>query len=175
MIYNYKISLKSFNYLVISLLFVFVKPIFPFEKGFNKWGENSYITSQKEAKDFKLSESGKSTPLFISSKDYPGVIRALKDLQSDIKKVTNAEPAISFDNLPKENELVIVGTLGKNEIIDQLVSDKKLDVKNIAGKWESYLIKVVENPIPGIEKALVITGSDKRFFNSRKRIFNYLY
>ena len=163
MICNNKISLKSFNYLIIiSFLLIFVKPIFPFEKGFNKWGENSYVTSQKEAKDFKLSESGKSTPLFISSKDYPGVIRALKDLQSDIKKVTNAEPSLSIDKFPKEKELVIVGTLGKNEIIDKLVSDNKLDVKNIAGKWESYQIQVVENPIPGVEKALVITGSDKR-------------
>ena len=32
----------------------------------------------------------------------------------------------------------------------------------IRGKWESYLIEVVSNPVAGVESALVIAGSDKR-------------
>ncbi|MGA9291730.1 MAG: glycosyl hydrolase 115 family protein, partial [Ignavibacteriaceae bacterium] len=122
----------------------------------------SYISTVKETVDFILSAQGKSAPLYISTKDYPGVIRALRDLQSDIKKVTNAEPQLSIDKIPSEKEIVIVGTLGKSPVIDELVSNKKLNVENINGKWESYLIQVVKNPLPGVEKALVITGSDKR-------------
>ena len=122
----------------------------------------SYISTVKESGDFILSVQGKSAPLYISTKDYPGVIRALRDLRTDIKKVTNTEPQLSIDKIPSEKEIVIVGTLGKSPVIDEMVSKKKLNVENINGKWESFIIQVIENPLPGVEKALVITGSDKR-------------
>jgi len=111
---------------------------------------------------FTLSASGKSTTLCISSHDFPGVIRALNDLKTDIGKVTNHEPDITFDKIPHQKEIVIVGTLGKSPLIDQLVKNKKLDVKNIEGEWETFLIQVVENPSSGVDRALVIVGSDKR-------------
>ena len=163
-ILNNKSDFKFLNYLItISLLLLFfISSIFPGEKGPKKYSDNSYITFQKKGYDFTLSESGKSASLIISSTDYPGVIRALKNLQTDIKKVTKTEPAFSVDMLPDEKEFVIVGTLGKNQFIDQLVKNNKLDVKEIVGKWESYLIQVVEKPFPNVEQALVITGSDKR-------------
>jgi len=125
-------------------------------------GGPTYITTTGGKDLFTLSASGKSTSLFISSKDYPGTIRALKDLKSDIAKVTNNEPGIVFDKLPRQKEIVIVGTLGKSPVIDQLVKKKKLDVKEIEGKWEAFSIQTVEKPFPGIDKALVIVGSDKR-------------
>ncbi len=125
-------------------------------------GGPTYITTTGGKGLFTLSASGKSTSLFISSKDYPGAIRALKDLKSDIAKVTNNEPGIVFDKLPHQKEIVIVGTLGKSPVIDQLVKKKKLDVKEIEGKWEAFSIQTVEKPFPGIDKALVIVGSDKR-------------
>ncbi len=125
-------------------------------------GEPSYISTTSGKNFFKLSASGKSSPLFINSNDYPGVIRALKDLQSDIDKVTNHKPAIVFDKLPSNKQIVIVGTYGKNPIIDQLVENKKIDVKDIVGKWEAYTIQTVEKPFPGIDRALVIVGNDKR-------------
>lgn len=125
-------------------------------------GGKSYISSSKAKGNFTLSAAGKSTTLFIGSKDYPGVIRALKDLKADIGKVTNTEPAILYDKVPAQKELVIVGTLGKSSVIDQLIKSGKLDVKGIRGKWENFLIQLVDNPLPGIDKALVIVGSDKR-------------
>jgi hypothetical protein len=38
----------------------------------------------------------------------------------------------------------------------------KIDVAAIKGKWESYFTQVVPNPLPGVDSALVICGSDKR-------------
>jgi hypothetical protein len=125
-------------------------------------GGQNYVTTTKEKNSFTLSAAGKSTSLFISSGDYPGVIRALKDLKSDIGKVTSTEPTIIYDKVTSQKEIVIAGTLGKSPVIDQLVKSGKIDVKNIKGKWENFLIEVVNNPLPGINKALVIVGSDKR-------------
>src|SRR4029078_1043520 len=57
---------------------------------------------------------------------------------------------------------ILIGTIGRSAIIDQLATAKKIDTSSIAGKWESYLIQVVADPLPGISSALVIAGSDKR-------------
>jgi hypothetical protein len=125
-------------------------------------GGESYISTTNGKGSFTLSASGKSSSLFISSNDYPGVIRALKDLKTDIGKVTGTEPSIEYDKIPSQKEVVIVGTIGKSNVIDQLVKNGKIDVKGIKGKWENFLIQVVNKPLPGIDKALVIVGSDKR-------------
>ncbi|HEY5508315.1 MAG TPA: glycosyl hydrolase 115 family protein [Paludibacter sp.] len=126
-------------------------------------GEPTYVTTTAAENQFVLSNSAKgSTPLVISSEDYPGVITALKNLKTDIGKVTGREPEIKYTNKPDVKEIVVVGTIGKSPIIDLLIKNKKLDVKNISGKWESFVIQTIDSPLPGIEKALVIAGSDKR-------------
>src|SRR5512145_1140349 len=71
----------------------------------------SYISTVKGQGSFTLSTSGKSAPLYASSQDYPGVIRVLKHLQTDITRVTGAPPDISLDRLPASNEIVLIGTL----------------------------------------------------------------
>ena len=50
---------------------------------------------------------------------------------------------------------IVVGTVGKSPLIDQLVADNKLDVSSIKGQWESFLIQTVDGN-------LVVAGSDKR-------------
>lgn len=124
--------------------------------------QTDYVSTSDGKDYFTVSESGKSTTLFISSNDYPGVIRALNDLKTDIGRVTNTEPNITFDNLPDQKEIIIIGTLDKSPVIDRLVKNNKLNVNDIRGKWEAFVIQTVNNPFPGIDKALVIVGSDKR-------------
>jgi len=122
----------------------------------------SYISTDNEKGYFALSSSGKSAPLYLSSEDYSGVIKVAKLFQTDIEKVTDSRPEIFVDEVPGSKEIVIIGTLGKSKIIDELVNNKKIEVKDISGKRETFLIQIVDNPIPNIDRALVITGSDKR-------------
>jgi hypothetical protein len=121
-----------------------------------------YVSAKKSKGSFALAASGKTAPLFVSSQDWAGVLRAAKDLQADVNRVTKLQPTLTTDQAPKGKEVVLIGTLGKSPLIDQLVQSKKLDVSGIAGKWEASLVQVVENPLPGIDRALVIAGSDKR-------------
>jgi len=124
--------------------------------------QNSYVSIKKNSGAFTLSASGKSAPLYTGSTDYPGVIRALKNLQADIGLVTAVEPELAINKAPAEKEIVIVGTIGKSSLIDQLIQNKKIDVKDVAAKWETFVIQVIEKPFPNIDRALVIAGSDKR-------------
>ncbi len=123
-------------------------------------GGHSYITTQNGKGRFPLSVSGHSAPLYISSNDYWGAIRALKDLQTDIQRVTNAKPELFEKNIPKAKYVVLTGTIGKSHLIDKLIREKKLNVNGITGQWEAFSIQVVRKPLPGINSALVIAGSD---------------
>ncbi|KAF2456534.1 hypothetical protein BDY21DRAFT_347479 [Lineolata rhizophorae] len=57
---------------------------------------------------------------------------------------------------------VIAGTVGMSGLIDGLVEEGKLDVSAIEGEWEAFTSAVVEAPTDGVDRALVIAGSDKR-------------
>ncbi len=142
--------------LLSSLLMVIL-----IDKGYAADG-GSYISSTASKDGFRLSAAGKSVPIYVSDADFPGVIRAAKDLQNDITAVTKAQPPLSTGAIKAAGSIVIIGTIGKSPLIDELIKNKKLNVDGIAGKWETYLIQTVLNPVPGVAKALVITGSDKR-------------
>jgi len=124
--------------------------------------KDKFISTEKGKGNFIISADDKSTPMLISSKEWPGVIRAFKDLQNDIGKVTSVIPELANDDFSGSKEYIIAGTIGRNPLIDKLISDKKIDVNGITGKWETFLIQVVKKPFPGVKKALVIAGSDKR-------------
>lgn len=84
------------------------------------------------------------------------------DLQSDIERVTGARPALSHGAAPQGREITIIGTVGRSPLIDGLVARGKLDVSAIRGKWETSLQTVVDQPLPGVDRAFVIAGSDQR-------------
>ncbi len=123
---------------------------------------DSYISAEMKPGSFILSASAVSAPICVSSGDFAGVLHAAKDLVGDVKRVTNAKPLLIADSIPSAGEFVIVGTIGKNPWIDTLISRKKISAEGIAGKWETFLIQVVEKPFSGVDRALVIAGSDKR-------------
>jgi hypothetical protein len=120
------------------------------------------ISAQKESGSFTISSGRSSAQMLISTKDDPGVIRAFKDLQVDIKTVTGNLPVLSVNKKRSHSEVIIAGTIGKSPLIEYLVKRRKILVDDISGKWESYVIQVVDKPFPGVEKGLVIAGSDKR-------------
>ncbi len=125
-------------------------------------GPGAYLATTPGPGRFPLVAGGTAAPLVVSSRDHPGVIRVAGDLQADIKAVTGIEPAVSADTSAAQPEMVLIGTLGASPLIDGLVSAGKLDVTGIAGRWETSLEQVVDDPLPGVRRAFVIAGSDQR-------------
>lgn len=123
---------------------------------------DTYVSHQNGKGRFALVANRKAAPLLVSATEYPGVMRALKNFQADSRQVTQIEPALVTDKAPAGTEVVLIGTIGKSPLIDQLVRNKKLDVSGVTGKWETFLTQIVNKPMPGVERALVIAGSDKR-------------
>jgi len=122
----------------------------------------AYVSPNTGAGRFALAAAGRAAPVYVSGNDYPGVVRAAGDLRADIGRVAGTEPMLSTEALPDARELVIIGTLGRNALIDRLAREGKLDVRGVAGKWETFVLQVVPKPEPGIDRALIIAGSDRR-------------
>jgi hypothetical protein len=125
-------------------------------------GQTPYVQGTHTQGSFAIVQGKTAASVYVDSNDYAGVIRAAADLQADIARVTSRTPAIAHDEKGLGTSVIVAGTIGKSRIIDRLIRDKTLDATQIAGKWESFLIQVVPKPLPGIDSALIIAGSDKR-------------
>jgi hypothetical protein len=125
-------------------------------------GEAPIVFEQGGDGDFSLAASGNVSDIFVDTNDFWGVGRATGDLRLDFQRVTGVAPNLSHDEKNLGVSAILIGTLGRSAVIDQLVRDGKVDGGKIAGKWESFLVQVVANPLPNVKSALVIAGSDKR-------------
>ncbi|MGX5691282.1 glycosyl hydrolase 115 family protein [Arcticibacter tournemirensis] len=124
-------------------------------------GQAGYIIDRSEKGYFPLVADGKAAPILLSQDEWPGVRRATNSFINDIRSVADVIPLLP-DRLEGSRRLIIAGTLGRNQWIDRLVKQGRINVDSIAGKWETYLIQSVQKPFPGVEEVLIIAGSDKR-------------
>ena len=125
-------------------------------------GQQQYVQFSPAPGSFTVVNANATAQIYVDPNDWPGVLRAANDLSHDIKDITGRIPKVVSDTKPEGRNVILIGTVGKSAIIDQLVAAGKIDVSAIQGKWESYFTQVVRNPLPGVDSALVICGSDKR-------------
>jgi hypothetical protein len=103
-----------------------------------------------------------STTLLVDPQDYPVVQVAANLFADDVRRVTGKRPEVAH-TASGSGAVVIVGTLGKSTLIQKLVDAGKLPgAAQIRGEWETTLTQMVVDPFPGVDRALVIVGSDRR-------------
>lgn len=112
--------------------------------------------------DFKLVHDGKAADIFIASGDFKVAQIAATNLAGDVERVTGIHPRLSNEVPSLSKNAVIIGTLGMSPVIDALVKAGKLDTGQLKIQWESFLIATVDQPLPNVESALIIVGSDRR-------------
>ncbi|GKQ33862.1 glycosyl hydrolase 115 family protein [Streptomyces sp. A012304] len=112
--------------------------------------------------DFPLVRDGVPVDVFVDAADDAAVIRAAGDLLADVERVAGVRPAMRHTLPERAAGLVLVGTLGASPVVDRLVAQGRLDVTRVRGRWEASVTQVVERPLPGVDRALVIAGSERR-------------
>ena len=114
------------------------------------------MTATAQTDKFCIAKDGKAATIVVDNNDWKGVLRAANNLGDDVRKVSGTAAAVvESAAAPQQSGAIIAGTIGKSRTIDRLMKQKKIDVKQVKGQWESYLIDVVDGN-------LVIAGSDKR-------------
>lgn len=113
---------------------------------------------------FTLAANKKAAQLYIdpSACDYEGLKLVSECFAEDVKMVSDADVSIEEDSSYLSGTVIIAGTIENNTLINSLAESGKIHIDDLRGKWEVYKIDIVENPFDGVDKALVITGSDKR-------------
>ncbi|NEG95662.1 hypothetical protein GFD17_02610 [Bifidobacterium sp. SMB2] len=128
----------------------------------------------------------------FAPRSYAQVLRAVGDLRQDIAMVTgairyhvvrdamvddavardarlaaadgNKVPALETDPaLVAGSNAIIIGSMASSALLRAIVANGGFDeARTIAGERESYAIKSIDDPLPGIGHALVVAGSDAR-------------
>jgi hypothetical protein len=113
--------------------------------------------------DFPIAGNSQAAGIYVSPQSPETVRVAAQAFASDVSQVTGVQPSMlrSLD-APLPADLILVGVLGQSPEIDALVASHKLDASAVGGKWESAVTAVVAAPMPGVRRALVIAGSDRR-------------
>ncbi|CAJ2506497.1 Uu.00g006270.m01.CDS01 [Anthostomella pinea] len=106
--------------------------------------------------------------ILYSSDDPVGVQNAANSLAGDFEQITGNRPSvISLDPVNVTGcagckDYAIIAATVNSALLKHLVLEGKVDVSGIEGKWETFQTSVVEDPLNGVKRALVIAGSDKR-------------
>ena len=125
-------------------------------------GVQEFVTTSYSAGDVKLVWEDLVADVYVSQAESSAVRNAATLFTEDVERITGRKPSLSNSLTGLSSHAVIVGTLGKSQVIKDLIAAGKIDVSEVRGKWETFLIQAVPNPVPGVKRGLVIAGSDRR-------------
>ncbi|KAK1723842.1 hypothetical protein CaCOL14_010805 [Colletotrichum acutatum] len=129
--------------------------------------EKAIVTfpSPKDAEAFDLVGS----TILVDESDPIGIHIAAQNLAQDFDRVTQSEQSTvqvvqgtQVDVALGSAAAIIIGSIESSSILQRLERDEKLNFDEIRGKWESFSTHVIDQPLQGVQKALIIAGSDKR-------------
>ena len=92
----------------------------------------------------------------------PAVRHVADSFAADLQRVSGRTSSRITQLSQAHGDLVIVGVIGQSPVIDGLAAKGKIKADDIAGQWEAYRQIVVDQPVPGVGRALVVVGSDRR-------------
>ena len=121
-----------------------------------------YISEKPAAGCFPLVSEQAAADIFAADDDWTVVRIAAGDLALDVERVTGRRPALKHAAAGLSAYAVLVGTIGRSCVIDDLIKAGRLDVTDVRGQCESFVIATVADPLPGVARGLVIAGSDRR-------------
>lgn len=108
---------------------------------------------------FTLVDEGKPISILIAPDEDKAILRAASDLCQDFCRVTGVEPYLGAEVVA--DRMIIIGS-ARSSLIRQIAASGQIDLDELDGCNEKYMIKTVIDPIDGVREALVITGSDRR-------------
>lgn len=120
------------------------------------------ISENKTPGAFPVVSGGAAASLYTDDGDYWLVNKSAGLFQQDIESVTGIKPALLHRLPAAAKQIILIGSLDHSSLIRQLADENKINVDSIKGKWECFRMQTVEHPLPGIDRALVIAGSDRR-------------
>lgn len=124
-----------------------------------------FIIHQKTLENVSVTnnnESASSSLFYQEIEAFSGVNKIARKVMHDIELVFGYAPQATTDKNQLGKNAILYGTVNNSPILSELEEKGLIDLSEIKGKREVFLFQVIDNPFEGVEKALVIAGSDKR-------------
>jgi hypothetical protein len=114
------------------------------------------------AQGLPIAARGQVAPIIVASQESSAVRRAAQDLADDLTRVSGQRAILLAAPEKPLPAAIIIGTLGQSPLIEGMIRTGKIKAPGLAGQWEGFRILTVNKPLPGIARALVVVGSDRR-------------
>ncbi|RKE53796.1 MULTISPECIES: glycosyl hydrolase 115 family protein [unclassified Sphingomonas] len=112
---------------------------------------------------FALIEKGIPAAVMIDADADSAVRHVATNFTADLERVSGTAARLTDGaSGVAQGPVVIIGVLGHSAVIDRLVAAGKIAAADLHGEWEAFRQIVVDDPMPGVSRALVIVGSDRR-------------
>ncbi|MGN0384703.1 MAG: glycosyl hydrolase 115 family protein [Lachnospiraceae bacterium] len=112
--------------------------------------------------EFILKNQSQVATFYYEAEAFSGVNKIADKVREDVFRVTGLRPKKVTSLSDMGNSCVCFATIGKSPLLDRLVSEGLADIRDMEGKREVYGWFLLENKLAGVEKLLLIVGSDKR-------------
>jgi hypothetical protein len=106
---------------------------------------------------FRLISAGKPATVYVDADAATPTLRVAADFAADLERVSGQRAMVVHSLEGLSGDVVIIGQAGRSALVDRLVKGSVL-----VGQWEAYSQSVFKNPVKGVDRALVIAGSDPR-------------
>ncbi|MEO8765287.1 MAG: glycosyl hydrolase 115 family protein [Ginsengibacter sp.] len=121
-----------------------------------------WVSGRDNGNAYAITSPGTKAIIYVDTADFLVVKKSASFLRDDIERITGRRPAL-INVLPAAaKNIIIIGSLERSPVVQQLILRKKINADMIKSKWEGYQVETVNHPFNGIENALIITGSDRR-------------
>ncbi|MDE6285500.1 MAG: glycosyl hydrolase 115 family protein, partial [Muribaculaceae bacterium] len=108
---------------------------------------------------FSLIENSVPASIVVDEAENSAVKIAASNLAADFGRVCGT-PADVLSR-PAAGRMIIAGTVDGPGLAP-LRKSGAVDLDSLVGKTEQYVITTVDNPLPGVDRAVVVAGSDRR-------------
>ena len=88
---------------------------------------------------FPLVTKNNLSSVYVDPDDFEVVKKSAGLFASDVERVTGRTPKIVSSEIDLKDYVIIIGTIGKSEILNKLVASKKLRLESLQDQWERFL------------------------------------
>ena len=130
--------------------------------------QQAAVCDRDMGRSFGLVRAGKPAAVVVEAGADPALQHLGRSFSADLERVSGRPVALLNGLAAAPREVVVIAELGRSAVVDGLLARGKLgpaDVKGLTGlkgEWEAYRQVVVDKPFPGVDRALLIVGSDRR-------------
>ncbi|RZJ08967.1 MAG: hypothetical protein EOP39_12580 [Rubrivivax sp.] len=120
------------------------------------------VCARDTGASFGLVRGGQPAAVIVEASSDPALQHAGRGFASDLERVSGRPAALRQGVPGSPREVVVIGELGRSPLVDGLIKSGKLKAVDLKGRWEAFRQAVVDKPFPGVDRALVIVGADRR-------------